>query len=400
MSGSPPAQKRILTFLFLTCFLDLLGIGILIPVMPYLVRQFRTDAMSVALLAVSFSVAQFLASPILGAISDRVGRRPVLITCILGSAFGYFLFGWAGSLWLLYVARVIDGITGGNISTAQACLADISRPEDRAKNFGLIGAAFGLGFILGPAIGGLLSKISLQAPAYGAGALALFTATFGFFALPETLPVDKRNAKPMTMGDFNPLRPVFRAWNNPLLRTLLLSLFILNLGFRALQSNFSVYTLTKFGWKPDDNAWVFVSIGVTVAFTQGFLVRRILKPSREALIASIGFALFLIGFVATAATPVAWLLFPAASCIAFGSSFIDPVVTSLLSRRVPADQQGSVLGTREATLSLTSIAGPWLAGILFDAIGPEAPYWNGALLIALAATIAIPELKRDAKKSD
>ena len=201
-------QRRTLTFVFLTVFLDLLGAGILIPIMPYLVRQFRSDAFTVGMLAVSFSLAQFVAAPVLGALSDRVGRRPVLLFSIVGSAFGYFLFGWAGSLWVMFLARIVDGATGGNISTAMAAIADTSKPEDRAKNFGLIGMAFGLGFIIGPALGGLLSKISIQAPAYGAGVIGLVTATFGYFMFPETLPVERRKTGLISAAEANPLRSV------------------------------------------------------------------------------------------------------------------------------------------------------------------------------------------------
>ena len=174
--------KRALTFLFLTVFIDLLGVGILVPVIPYLVRRYDSDALAVGMLSAAFALAQFLASPLLGLWSDRAGRRPVLLISLFGTGIGYFMFGLGGGMAVLFVSRLIDGFTGGNISTVQAYIADVTPPQDRAKTFGLIGAAFGVGFIFGPAIGGMLSQFDIRAPAYAAGFLALANTTFGFFS--------------------------------------------------------------------------------------------------------------------------------------------------------------------------------------------------------------------------
>ena len=165
---APSASRRALTFIFVTILLDIMGAGILMPVVPYLVRPFRTDALTIGMLALTFSVAQFFAAPVLGAMSDRYGRRPILVFSVFGSAIGYTLFGIGGALWMFFLSRLIDGFTGGNLTAAQAYIADVSTPENRTKNFGLVGAAFGLGFILGPSIGGMLAKVSLNAPAWAA----------------------------------------------------------------------------------------------------------------------------------------------------------------------------------------------------------------------------------------
>ncbi len=387
-------QRRTLTLVFVTVFLDLLGVGILIPILPFLVRQFQSDATTVGLLSLSYSAAQFVATPILGVLSDRYGRRPVLVFSIFGSAIGYFLFGWAGSLWLMFFARIVDGITGGNISTAQACIADISSPEDRAKNFGLIGMAFGLGFIIGPALGGFLSKIDIHAPAYAAGGMALVTSMFAYFLLPETLPVERRKAGAAQWSDLNPLRPVVAAFQNTALRALLVSLFLLNFAFAALQTNFSLFTLARFSWGPEENAWVFAFIGLMVAFNQGFLVRRLLPVWKERPMALAGYAFFALGFLWIAVAPVGWMMYPASALIALGSSFTNPTLTAFISQRVGNREQGSILGTTQAVLSLTRVVGPLWAGLVFDHFGTGSPYSTGAVFILVAALCAWPVLRK------
>jgi len=387
-------QRRTLTLIFLTVFLDLLGVGILIPILPFLVRQFQSDATTVGLLSLSYSAAQFVATPILGVLSDRYGRRPILVFSIFGSAMGYFLFGWAGSLWLMFFARIVDGITGGNISTAQACIADISSPEDRAKNFGIIGMAFGLGFIIGPALGGFLSKIDIHAPAYAAGGMALVTSLFAYFLLPETLPVERRKAGAAEWSDLNPLRPVVAAFRNEALRALLVSLFLLNFAFAALQTNFSLFTLARFSWGPEDNAWVFAFIGLMVAFNQGFLVRKLLPIWKERPLALAGYAFFALGFLWIAVAPAGWMMYPASGLIAVGSSFTNPTLTAFISQRVSDREQGSMLGTTQAVLSLTRVVGPLWAGLVFDHFGTGAPYSTGAVFIVVAALCAWPVLRK------
>ncbi|MBM3786292.1 MAG: TCR/Tet family MFS transporter [Acidobacteria bacterium] len=397
--SSASAQRRTLTFVFFTVFLDLLGAGILIPILPYLVRQFRTDAMTVGLLSVAFSGAQFFAAPVLGAISDRIGRRPVLLFSILGSALGYFLFGWAGSLWLMFFARVVDGITGGNISTAMAAIADITEPKDRAKNFGLIGMAFGLGFIIGPALGGLLSKISLQAPAYGAAVIAMVTAAFGYFALPETLPADRRRQGGAGWADLSPFRPILSALERPQLRLLLGALFFLNFAFAALQTNFSNFTMDRFQFTAEQNAWVFAFIGFTVAVLQGGVVRRLLPVFGETKLAVAGFLLFVAGFLVLASSWIAWWVYPSVGLIAIGSAFTNPTLNAMVSKRASAVEQGSILGTTQSVLSLTRVFGPAWAGLVFDHFGSGAPYWTGAGFIALALMLALPVMRENAPAS-
>jgi MFS family permease len=369
-------------------FLDLLGAGILLPIIPYLVRQFRSDATTIGLLSLSFSAAQFVAAPILGVLSDRFGRRPVLLLSILGSAAGYFLFGLAGSLAVMYFSRILDGFTGGNISTAQAYIADVTLPEDRAKNFGLIGAAFGLGFIFGPAIGGALSHISVNAPAYGAGVLSLCTACFGYFALPESLSPDHRQPRNFRLADLNPLKPLGELLRRAELRLLLAALFLINFAMSGLQSNFSVFTLVRLHYSPQQTAMVFVYIGVLAAIVQGYLVRRLNPVLGERRMAILGTFMLSAGFLGIAFSYSAWQLLIAIAGVA-GVGFATTAQTALLSHRVTAREQGWLLGSTQSVLSLTRVAGPLYAGAMFDLLGSGSPYWTGSIFLlgALALTI-------------
>jgi len=383
-----------LAVVFLIVFLDLLGVGILTPVFPFLIRQFRADAMTVGLMALSFSAAQFLASPVLGALGDRYGRRPVLIVSLFGTAVGYFLFGWAGALWIMYLSRVIDGVTGGNISTAQAYIADISKPEDRAKNFGLIGAAFGLGFIVGPALGGLLAKFGLAAPAFAAGALSLVTMAATWLFLPESLPPERRTQSPFHWREIGPLRQIFRALARPELVWALLAIFAANFAMAGLQSNFAVFAFDRFAVGPGQIGLVFASIGATGAITQGVLMRRFSMRFQPVSLSVAGLSIAAAGFLGIALAPAVWAIYPACMAIALGMGLSGPSLTGLLSSNVAVVEQGSVLGVSMSLASLARVIGPVAAGGLYDRVRPDSPYVAGAL--AMLAGVWLISSKRPA----
>lgn len=389
-AGSVAQQRsgRPIAFIFATVFLDLLGVGILIPVIPYLVQQYNSDALVVGLLSLSYSAAQFVAAPVLGALSDRYGRRPLLVLSVLGSAVGYVVFGLAGSLAVLFLGRIIDGFTGGNISIAQAYIADVTPPKDRAKNFGLIGAAFGLGFIMGPALGGVLSQISLQTPAFVAAGLSLITAAFGFFVLPESLPAEMRKRTAITLAEINPIRQVGEAIQRPGLRPALLAIFAQNVAFAGLQSNFAVFTLQRFGLGPQQNAALFTFLGIVGVVMQGFLVRRLVNRFSDRSLAVTGLIIMTSGFAATAFAPAVWMLYPTMALVSIGNALSTPTLTNIVSRQASAQEQGSILGATQSVNSLTRVFGPVWAGASFDVLGAGAPYWSGAIFIALAAGIA------------
>ena len=394
ITAAPRANRRALTFIFVTILLDIIGAGIMMPVVPYIVRPYSASALTIGLLAVAYSVAQFFAAPLLGAISDRHGRRPVLVISLFGAAIGYSLFGIGGALWVFFLSRIIAGFTGGNLTAAQAYIADVSGPEDRAKNFGLVGAAFGIGFILGPTIGGLLAKISLSAPAWAAGGVALTTATFGWFVLPESLAPELRRPHPLHLGDFNPFRLILKAMSTRQLRALFSGIFLSRFAMMGLQTNFAVYTLDRFRYTPSQNAVVFTVLGVVTTFMQGFLLRRIAGRFTDRRLLLNGLAIMVVGMACVAAVPAGWLLSPAIAILAVGSGLVTPTLHSLVSKAGSAEEQGLLFGANGAITSLTAIAGPAWAGLVFDHVAWTAPYWSGALVLAAGWFVierAVPE---------
>lgn len=377
-------MNRALVFLFFTVFVDLLGVGILVPVLPYIVRKYNGDALAVGLMATAFSAAQFLAGPVLGVWSDRAGRRPVLLLSLVGTGLGYILFGIGGSLAVLFASRLLDGFTGGNISTAQAYIADCSEPKDRVKNFALIGVAFGLGFFLGPAIGGLLSHFSLETPAYAAGGLALANALFGFFSLPESLPKEKRRRGGWRVKDLDPVLPMIAFVRRRPLTLLFAAVFVFNFAFSGLTSNFAFYTMARFKWGPAENAWIFAFLGLVSMVVQGWLVRRLVPLWGEEKMALTGPVVTAAGFALIAWAPSPVWLYAGVAGTAVGSGFSTPAWTGLLSRRVDPREQGTLMGVNQSVASLTRILGPVWAGLWFDYAGPAWPYWTGAVIIAAA----------------
>jgi len=397
-----------LIFIFLTVLIDLLGVGIVVPLLPFYVKLIEASsppwivanhALIVGALTASFALFQFLFAPVLGALSDRFGRRPVLLTSLLGTASAYILFGLAerfmplgpeAVLAVLFVARTAAGITGGSVSTAQAYIADVTTPENRARGLGMLGAAFGLGFMLGPAIGGLLSTVSLSAPAFAAAALTLANVVFGFFNLPESLPADRRTTR---LTSINPLRRLQVVLGRTAIRPLLLGVLLLNLAFSTLQSNFAVFSTVRFGYGPPQIAMIFAFIGLLAVVTQGFLLRRLVPRFGEARLALTGMALMTGGFALITVVPSAWLLYPALGLLAVGSSLATPSLTSLISRRVSAHEQGGILGGTQSLTSLMLVVGPLMAGLLFDTVGPTAPYLSSAILITAAAGVLFIALR-------
>lgn len=387
-------KRNALAILFLAVFVDLAGYGMIVPLLPFYVQRVAPGATLVGILSGLYAAAQFLVGPTLGSLSDRFGRRPVLITCLSGTSLAYLLLAIADNLPLLALALLIDGVTGGNLSIAQAYIADSTTPDRRARGLGLIGAAFGLGLMVGPVLGGVLSLFGLSVPALVASALALANTLFALVLLPESLPPERRqsflpnSAEQSRLSAFlraaNPLANLITLLRIAAIRRPLVVVVLLNLAFSGLYSNFPLFTAARFGWGMFENALFFAFVGVCAVTTQGLLLGLMQRWLGDVRLAHVGMAVMAGALVATGLTPAAWMLYPSVGLIAFGSGLAIPALTSLLSLRVSPADQGRLMGGMAAILNLTMIAGPVVAGVSFDQAGTAAPYLIGALLAGAA----------------
>lgn len=382
--GSP------LAFLFVTVFVDMIGYGIVIPLLPFYAQQYAPGAVLIGLLGSLYAAMQFFGGPFLGGLSDRAGRRPVLLLCLFGTSLAYLLLGLANTLPLLVAAVVLAGGTSGTLATAQAYIADSTSPADRARGLGLLGAAFGLGLIGGPVLGGLLSLFSLSAPAFAASALALTNVAFGLLVLPESLPIARRTSTPILR--LNPLTQLGSVLGMVSIRTLLLAVFLLNLSFAGLLTNFPLFSNVRFGWDATANAFFFAFVGACAVLTQGVLLGKLQPRFGEERLLPGGLALMALNLCLIALVPSGPLLYPVVGILAIGTGLAIPSLTALISRRVSEREQGKIMGGQQAILSLTLILGPLISGLAFDHLGVPSPYWIGGLLAALALLVSAAAL--------
>ncbi|MCS7064768.1 MAG: MFS transporter [Fimbriimonadales bacterium] len=380
-------KKRALLAVFLTICVSLIGFGIVIPLLPFYAQQFQASEWQVGLLFASFSLAQLIAAPILGDWSDRWGRRPVLILSLLGSALSFVMLALAGNLFWLFASRIVDGFTGGNITTARAYIADISEPHERARNYGLIGAAFGLGFILGPALGGGLAKFGLETPAWVAAGISLLAAVLGWRWLPETV-----HAMPAKRP--SPWRELPALMRRPLLGRLLWMDLILWSAFSVYQTTFPLFTHKRFEFGPVENGYVLAVVGLMGVLMQAMVVGRVVQATGERATLRLGLGLNVLGLMG-AAFVQGVPLFLVAVCIAtIGGALALPSFTSLLSQAAGADEQGRIQGVSGSLESLARIIGPvWGNGLL--GYGDALPYASAALLLALVWLVALGIPKKD-----
>ncbi len=382
---TPPAAKRgALSFIFGIVLLDVVGLTMLMPVSAYIVRAYSADALSVTMLTVIYAAAQFVAAPLLGRLSDRHGRRPVLLVCVVGSAVGYALFGIGGALWVLFLSRLIGGITGGNLSVVNAYVADITAPEDRARRFGMIGAAFGAGFVLGPALGGALSQISLAAPAYAAGVLALLNFLLGFFALPESLPTAQRDRQPLRLRDANPLASLADFARRPALGVLLLVHVLFNFAFNGRNALFAVFAIESYYVTPTDFAMLLVVAGIASIIVQGVLVGRLVPRWGEKALVSVSLLAQAPLFVLTYLASAYWMQYPVMVVSMALAGLVWPTLGALIANQVPPQEQGRIAGVTTALTSLMSVVGPLWAGAFYDHVSHGAPFWTWAIGLVIA----------------
>ncbi len=364
-------KRSPLLVIFVTVFIDLIGFGIVIPVLPYYVEgtKFQASPRMVGLLFASYSIMQLIFTPILGRLSDRYGRRPVLFLSLLGTSFGFLVLGFATTLWMLFAGRIIDGITGGNISTAQAYIADVTTKEDRAKGMGLIGAAFGLGFTFGPAIGGILSRWGISVPFFFAGGLALANAVLLYFTLPETVTPDHPARASAAVGRWSQL---FAALKQTRLAFVLAIYFLFVVAFSIMTTSFALFTMYRFGYDALHNGYIFMFVGIVGVVIQGGLIGRLVKQFGELPLIVIGALLFAGSLFAIPylgpQVGLLWLLLVAGG-FALGNSLATPSLQTLASKSAGAGEQGGVLGVTQSVASLARTVGPTIsAWLIFSAV--------------------------------
>ena len=394
-------------FIFITLMIDITGLGLIIPVMPALIKELTGEGISRASeyggwLVFTFAVMQFLFSPVLGGLSDEYGRRPIILIALFGFAINYLLLAFAPTLLWLFVGRSLAGVTGASITTATAYIADISTKENRAQNFGMIGAAFGLGFIIGPVIGGLLGSFGPRVPFMVAAALTFVNFLYGYFVLPESL--KKENRRPFNWKRANPIGSLKNLQRYPALSGLAFSFILINLASHAVQSNWSYFVIEKFGWSETMIGISLGVVGILVALVQGGLIRFTNPILGNEKSVYTGLLLYSAGLFLFAFASQSWMMFVFLIPYCLGG-IAGPAIQSIMSSSVPANEQGELQGALTGLLSLTSIAGPpMMTGLFAYFTKPTAPvhfsgaaFLLGALLMLLSSIIAYRSLRQKGK---
>jgi len=400
-------RSAALGFIFVTVLIDVIGFGIIIPVLPKLIQQLTGGDMSVAsryggFLMFTYALMQFLFAPILGNLSDQYGRRSVILFSLFGFGIDYLLLAWAPNIAWLFAARVLSGITGASITTASAYIADISTPEKRAQNFGMLGAAFGLGFIIGPLIGGVMGQYGERVPFLFAAGLTLVNWLYGMFVLPESLDKDKR--RKFEWKRANPVGSLMHLKKYPAVAGLILSLTLIYIGAHAVQSTWSYYTMKKFNWDSAMVGYSLAFVGLMIALVQGGLIRVAIPKLGQSRALFIGLLMYTIGMFLFAFAASTWMMFAFCSVYCLGG-IAGPALQGIISSHVPPNEQGELQGALTSLMSATSIVGPLLMTNLFSYFSsdsasvyfPGAPFLAGALLFSFSTIISYRSLQAEKK---
>ncbi|HTE23025.1 TCR/Tet family MFS transporter [Flavitalea sp.] len=399
-----PSRQAAMGFIFVTILIDVIGLGIIIPVVPKLIMNLTGENNSVASeyggwLTFAYAIMQFLFAPVLGNLSDKYGRRPVLLFSLLGFGIDYIFVAFAPTIWWLFVGRIIAGITGASFTTATAYIADISPPEKRAQNFGMVGAAFGLGFIIGPVLGGLLGSIGTRAPFLTAAGLSLLNAAYGYFVLPESLPL--KNRRRFEWRRANPMGSLIHLRRYPKISGLIFSLVLVYIAVHAVQSTWTFYTIEKFNWDEKTIGYSLGVIGLLIFLVQGLLIRKVIPIIGNERSVYIGLLLYSIGLVLFGLANQGWMMFAFSVVYCLGG-ICGPALQGIISNQVPANEQGELQGGLTSLMSVTSIIGPPLMTTLFawftrpeGSISlPGAPFLAGSMLTLISTVLAYRSFKK------
>jgi MFS family permease len=387
-------RRASLAVLFLTVFIDLIGFGMVIPFLSFYAREYGASGVTVGAVVGIYSIMQFFFAPIWGRMSDRIGRRPVILISLTASFTGYLLFGLANNLALLFVSRIIAGAGGANIGTAQAYIADTTTPENRAKGMGIIGAAFGMGFILGPPLSGILSAVGLRhhlhgnlLPGLAAAALSLTALLLAFFVLGESKPADlkpQRGRPPQLDG------AVWRSMlNHRVVFAIILTLFLTLLAVAGMETSVTLHARDRFHFQQLDLAYFFLFMGIIVATIQGGLIGRLAKAVGEKTLVAIGTASFTIGLAMVPLAPRVAMLYVVAFFIAIGQGLTYPSLTAMISKAVTPSERGSMLGLASGIGSLARFIGPVASGFFYDWARARGAFFTGAAFTCTAFVVAL-----------
>lgn len=395
-------------FIFITLTIDVIGWGLIIPVMAPLIAELKHIEINETskwggYLIVAFSIMQFLFSPVMGNLSDRFGRRPVILLSLLGFCVDYIILALAHNYALLFIGRILAGITGASFTAASAYIADISTNENRAKNFGLIGAAFGLGFVLGPALGGLLAGWGLRAPFYAAAVLCFLNFLYGYFVLPESLQPQHR--RPFQWRKANPLGALEHLKKYPAISGLIISFIFIYLAGHAVQSNWNYFTMYVFKWTEGQVGISLAIVGVLVGLVQGGLIRVVNPKLGDEKSTYLGLLLYTLGLILFAFATKSWMMYVFLIPYCLGG-IAGPALQSIITKHIPANEQGQLQGGLTSLMSLTSIFGPLMMTNLFyystlensKIHFPGAPFLLGAVLMFISAVIAYNFLNKEKRK--
>lgn len=398
-------NQAALGFIFITMLIDVIGWGIIIPVIPGLIEELIQGDISEAAkvggwITFAYAITQFIFAPLIGSLSDQYGRRPIILISLLGFTLDYILLALAPSIAWLFIGRIIAGITGASITTASAYIADISTIENRAKNFGMIGAAFGLGFIIGPVIGGLLGQYGARVPFYAAAALCFLNFLYGYFILPESLPKEKRSV--LNLKKANPIGSFLHLKKYPKLIGLASSMFLLYVASHAIQSNWSFFTMYKFNW---DEKMVGISLGVIglfVALVQGVLIRWVNPWLGNEKSIYAGFFLYSLGMLLFTFANQSWMMFIFLIPYCLGG-IAGPALQAVISIQVPETEQGKIQGTLTSLMSASAIVGPPIMTGIFYYFTKEqtpfefagAPFLLASILMTISALMAYYSFRKD-----
>src|SRR5262245_39371950 len=375
-------MTRPLLVIFLTILVNLVGFGIIVPLLPFYAETFGASPLVVGLLFAVFSLCQLVAAPILGDLSDRYGRRPILIVSLIGTVISFVMLALAHSLTMLFIARIVDGLSGGNISTARAYVADVTEPKDRARAFGLVGAAFGLGFILGPGISALLVPLSYTAPIWAAAGLTLVATAMAWVWLPET--VHRAHA-----GTGMPFRNMLTMMGRPALRRVLLMDFAYWFAFAIFQTTFALFASARFGFDAARTASCFAAFAVLGALVQGVFIRRIVRRFGDKRTLMLGLVCAASGLVAATLTHTVGFFAASLIPLALGIGFGHPTMSSLISRAARAGEQGRVQGAASAVESLGRTIGPVWGSASLQRFGEASPYISAAGFLIMTLLLSV-----------